>query len=117
MSQNVAEIEAQLARIRESPELLLRYDVTGDGELDEREWELVRRMLALELRTAAERQTQWSLDVEPKVLQERFEVVGLLGRGGQAFTYLARDQQNDGAHVVVKELAIKVAADWKSVEL
>ena len=112
-----ADIDRRLAEIRERPELLARYDVTGDGELDEHEWELVRRIVGLELKTAEERGTTYELETQPKVLKDRFEVVGLLGRGGQAVTYLARDGADDGRHVVVKELSVRVAADWKSIEL
>ena len=87
MRNHAPEVDAVVDRIRQDPELVARYDITGDGQLDEREWELVRRMVALELRTAAERKESWSLEETPQVLNDRFEVIGLLGRGGQAFTH------------------------------
>lgn len=114
MSEDLDEL---LGRVQSDPALLARYDVTQDGELDDHELALLRRILQHELRTAQERATTWSLTLEPTVLRDRFELVGMLGRGGQAFTYLARDREHGGRHVVVKELAIRVAEDWKSIEL
>lgn len=43
-------------------------------------------------------------------------LVGVLGRGGQATTYLARDQQSQ-EWVAVKELDLGRVDDWKSIEL
>lgn len=111
------DIQRHLDELRARPELLERYDVTGDGEIDEREWDLIERMIRLELQTARKRGSEYSLDIPPTTLRDRYELVGLLGRGGQAFTTLARDLEDDGRHVVIKQLAIHVAEDWKSIEL
>ncbi len=51
-----------------------------------------------------------------EVLQGRFEVGEQLGRGAQGVTYLARDIET-GADVVIKELDVGNASDWKAIEL
>ncbi len=47
---------------------------------------------------------------------QRYEVVQNIGRGAQASTYLARERAT-GRQVVLKELALSRAGDWKAVEL
>jgi serine/threonine protein kinase len=47
---------------------------------------------------------------------ERFHILRPLGQGGQAETFLARDEQTHH-QVVVKRLRLERAKDWKSVEL
>ncbi|AWV89123.1 serine/threonine protein kinase [Bradymonas sediminis] len=51
-----------------------------------------------------------------EIINDRFEVIRILGEGGQARATLARDLR-DGKEVVVKELHLARAADWKSLEL
>jgi serine/threonine protein kinase len=51
-----------------------------------------------------------------EVLQGRFEVGAQLGRGAQGVTYLGRDRET-GAGVVIKELDVGSASDWKAIEL
>lgn len=51
-----------------------------------------------------------------ETLNGQFEVLRLLGEGGQARTYLARDLHS-GEQVAVKELRLGRAADWKAIEL
>ena len=111
------DLEAALAQLRDDPAKLARYDLNGDGKLDEREWDLVRQMVSHEIESARERGATYSTSFEPEVLNDRYEVVGLLGRGGQAETFLARDRSHGDRHVVAKVLEIKVASDWKSIEL
>ena len=53
---------------------------------------------------------------EQEVLRERFEILGLLGRGGQAVTYLGHDRRSD-EQVAIKELSLGGVSDWKAVEL
>lgn len=111
------EIEARLTRLREDPELARRYDVTGDGLVDEREWELVRRMITLELKTRRRQHGRTaSTSTGGEVIRGRYETIGMLGRGGQGVTYLARDLERD-EHVVVKELSLHAANHWKAIEL
>ncbi|MFU8805151.1 MAG: protein kinase domain-containing protein [Bradymonadaceae bacterium] len=50
------------------------------------------------------------------ILAERFEILGLLGQGGQARTFLARDGES-GEQVAIKELSLQQVADWKAIEL
>ncbi|MFU8804864.1 MAG: serine/threonine protein kinase [Bradymonadaceae bacterium] len=52
----------------------------------------------------------------PPFLEERFDVVRSLGRGGQGQTFLARDKES-GAEVAIKQLLLSRAEDWKSIEL
>jgi len=47
---------------------------------------------------------------------DRFHIRRPLGQGGQAETFLARDEQTQD-QVVVKHLRLERAKDWKSVEL
>ena len=56
-------------------------------------------------------------EIDAEVLNDRFEIVGLLGRGGQGVTYLALDREDDDRQVVAKVLEISVASSWKSIEL
>src|SRR5690606_21635321 len=46
----------------------------------------------------------------------RYRLERLLGQGGFARTYLARDQRT-GSACAIKELSLKAAEDWKAVEL
>src|SRR5690554_3734142 len=54
--------------------------------------------------------------VENSVLAGRYRVEQMLGQGGQGITWLAVDSMS-GANVVIKELLLSQAEDWKSVEL
>lgn len=47
---------------------------------------------------------------------ERFDILEPLGRGGQGHTYLAIDRAN-GNRVALKRLSLRLADDWKAVEL
>jgi eukaryotic-like serine/threonine-protein kinase len=49
------------------------------------------------------------------VFQDRYRIERLLGRGGFGTTYEAIDEHT-GARVVLKEMALRDAGDWKSVE-
>lgn len=51
-----------------------------------------------------------------EVIAERYEILDEIGRGGQALTFLARDLQTD-ERVVLKELDLRRAGDWKAIEL
>jgi serine/threonine protein kinase len=55
-------------------------------------------------------------DSTGELIAERYEVLDEIGRGGQALTFLARDRQTD-ERVVLKELDLRRAGDWKAVEL
>lgn len=55
-------------------------------------------------------------EASDEVIAGRYELVDEIGRGGQALTFLARDRQTD-EHVVLKELDLRRAGDWKAVEL
>ncbi len=50
------------------------------------------------------------------LVNERYEIVRELGRGGAGVTYLARDARGAG-EVVLKVLRLDLLQDWKSVEL
>ncbi len=51
-----------------------------------------------------------------QTLHDRFEILRPIGEGGQGKAYLATDQV-DEQEVVVKELTLGHAADWKAIEL
>ncbi len=79
---------------------------------------LVERIVAVEVAHGVRREEGVVADaVAPDgLLEERYEITGLLGVGGQGRTWLANDLRDDRT-VAVKELAIGQALDWKSVEL
>ncbi len=113
-----AEIARRLDELRARPALLARYDVDRSGHLDADEWALVERIVAVEVAHGVRREEGVVADaVAPDgLLEERYEITGLLGVGGQGRTWLANDLRDDRT-VAVKELAIGQALDWKSVEL
>lgn len=51
-----------------------------------------------------------------EILNQRFEMIRPLWEGGQGRAHLAKDLQT-GKQVVVKELILGQAADWKAIEL
>lgn len=51
-----------------------------------------------------------------ELLNERFKLIRILGEGGQGRAHLAEDLQT-GGQVVIKELIMGQAADWKAIEL
>lgn len=51
-----------------------------------------------------------------KLLNERYRIIRLLGRGGIGFTYIAEDIKNNQS-VALKVLSLKRTADWKKLEL
>ena len=119
------EVERRLEALREDPELRGRYDRNGDGEIDDEEWEAVRRMLTAEVRTEQRRRVdEAEFDehgrlpelAEGDLLDDRFELRQKIGEGGQGFTYLAWDL-SDEELVAVKELDLGQTDDWKAIEL
>ncbi|QDG50126.1 serine/threonine protein kinase [Persicimonas caeni] len=54
--------------------------------------------------------------LDGEMLDGRYELSDVLGRGGQGDTYLAVDHRT-GEQVVVKEFDLDLAHDWKAVEL
>lgn len=55
-------------------------------------------------------------DASREIIAERYEIVDEIGRGGQARTFLAHDRQCH-EQVVLKELDLRRAGDWKAIEL
>ena len=51
------------------------------------------------------------------LLHERYRLRSPLASRGEARTYAATDTQEAGAEVVVKELSLAAAGDWKKIEL
>ena len=95
----------------------LVFDFDGDGSVTDDDVELLRRLIANELASRRPEQMDApTLAVAPQELEGRWKLLGLLGRGGQAATYLARDGRS-GAYVAVKELDLGRIDDWKSIEL
>ncbi len=111
------ELETRVRRLHEHPERLARYDLDTSGALDDDEWRLVRRLLAAELAYERRRGAETpALALPAGLLGGRFEVIGLLGAGGQARTWLADDRES-GGQVALKELRLDTVAGWKAVEL
>lgn len=50
------------------------------------------------------------------IIQSRYQVLDILGRGGSGITYRAQDQFT-GRQVALKELSLKGLSDWKKLEL
>jgi serine/threonine protein kinase len=113
------EIERRLRLLRDDPEARARYDLDGSGVVEEDEWVILRRIVAAEVAHGVARDGAAPHFDEPPLtglVGGRFEVVGLLGVGGQGRTWLARDTEL-GEEVALKELALGRVDDWKAVEL
>jgi len=50
------------------------------------------------------------------IIQDRYEILGLLGRGGNGITYRVIDATTD-QHMALKELSLRGLSDWKKLEL
>ena len=50
------------------------------------------------------------------IVQERYEIVGVLGQGGSGITYRASDRVTN-RQVALKELSLRGLSDWKKLEL
>ena len=51
-----------------------------------------------------------------ELLDDRYQLIDILGKGGVGITYRARDIETDGI-VAIKALSLKRAKDWKAIEL
>ncbi len=51
-----------------------------------------------------------------QVLNDRYEVLNILGQGGIATTYAAKDLENNET-VAIKVMSLRRAQDWKAIEL
>jgi eukaryotic-like serine/threonine-protein kinase len=51
-----------------------------------------------------------------QVLKDRYEILNILGQGGIATTYAAKDLENDET-VAIKVMSLRRAQDWKAIEL
>jgi serine/threonine protein kinase len=114
-------VDRRLAQIRRDPEHLVRYDANGDGVIDDDEWAEVRRVVTAEVNTERQREQPREVcdqlqDELVELLEDRYELVAEIGRGGQGRTYLGRDQHT-GEEVAVKELDLTQADTWKAIEL
>lgn len=60
--------------------------------------------------------TNTKVDSAGELLNNRYRIIRLLGRGGIGFTYKAEDIKNNQS-VALKLLSLKRATDWKKLEL
>ena len=51
-----------------------------------------------------------------QVLNDRYQIINILGQGGIATTYAAKDLETD-ATVAIKVMSLRRAQDWKAIEL
>lgn len=142
------EVQRETARridaITAVPGAILKYDLDGDGTIDDREWEILRSTIEARVvrelgggatdeveqeRPADEFEAEDTDEWEPQdevdpnldlpvmeVIDERYEVLKELGRGAQGQTLLAR-RREDGDYVALKELSFTSLDSWKSLEL
>ncbi len=52
-----------------------------------------------------------------EVIQDKYRIVGVLGKGGTAVTYEAEDLTQEHLPVAIKVLSLQQTKDWKIVEL
>ncbi len=126
----IDEVARRLDLITATPGAVLKYDANGDGVLDKYEWEVLRSLVEAEVvreRSGEDpEEDDWSVEemVEDphvdlpvmEVLDARYEVLRLIGRGSQGKTLLARTR-DDQEYVAIKELAFANLENWKSLEL
>jgi eukaryotic-like serine/threonine-protein kinase len=51
-----------------------------------------------------------------KILNDRYQIINILGQGGIATTYAAKDLETE-ATVAIKVMSLRRAQDWKAIEL
>lgn len=116
------EVEEELVRIQQDPSLFAPYDLDGSGDLDASELERLRVILTAKLRTARELASSHDTSTSPhSALEgarvcERYTLLSELGRGGQAATFVALDEETN-ERVVVKQLHMAHLDNWKAIEL
>ena len=112
------EVQARLAHIKASPSAYKPYDLNGDGVIDASEEARLFAILAAQLRAEHARSDdpQVSALHTSTLIAQRYEILGELGAGGQARTYLALDTLHD-TQVVIKQLHLTHLDNWKAIEL
>ncbi len=110
-------VRAEWQRLVSTPERLRHFDVSDPGAVDLEVEEFVVRMLYAEFdsRSPSEHERP-STPYAPFMIEERYRVCGLLGFGGQARTWFARDERT-GSDVALKELDLGRLQQWKSMQL
>lgn len=105
-----SQIEARLAEMRTNPgELIARFDRNGDGTLDADEWAAARATVAREV-------LGMSANCPETVVHQRYRLISQIGHGAQGQTFLAHDQHT-GQLVALKTLHVKLAHEWKAIDL
>ncbi len=105
-----AQINARLDQLRTQHDHLLdRFDRNKDGVLDDDEWAAVRAVVAREVLGMED-------NCPDVLLRGRYRFISRIGQGAQGQTYLAHDLQTNNL-VAVKTLHIKLAKEWKAVDL
>lgn len=105
-----SQIEARLAEMRTNPgELIARFDRNGDGTLDADEWAAARATVAREV-------LGMSANCPETLVHQRYRLISQIGHGAQGQTFLAHDQHT-GQLVALKTLHVKLAHEWKAIDL
>lgn len=116
------EVEEELTRIQQDPSLFAPYDLDGNGHLDASELDRLRAILTAKLRTTRELSGSSGTSPSPHSalegtrIIERYTLLSELGRGGQAATFVALDEETS-ERVVVKQLHMAHLDNWKAIEL
>lgn len=105
-----AEIERRIAALHNDPAgLIERFDRDQDGRLDDEEWAAIRATIARDV-------LGMQSNCPEILLRGRYQLISSIGHGAQGQTYLAHDTKTSQL-VAIKSLHVKLAKEWKAVEL
>ena len=106
-------LDAIASKLAQNSDIVARFDLDGDGILDSLEFGVLRRVI----RGEAKERGDFNIRALPNnTINERYRLLGHLGKGGQGRTVAAHDLQNDTL-VVIKLLDMGRLSSWKNLEL
>jgi serine/threonine protein kinase len=118
------EVERRILLLKDNEEALMRYDLNGNGIIDEWEWEEIRRVISVQVQTQWRRNVlDWQTPTDPssksvtstrwapstQTLRDRYDIITELGEGAQGFAFIGRDIVS-GKAVVIKKLPLELIA-------